>query len=82
MCEFCENGKPIITIKVGTFGTHNEQYLDIKIDMDEIKTIYRNEYKDIGNREETTEGEIGERIKICACPMCGRDLSEVSENGK
>ncbi len=51
MCEFCENGKPITTIKVGTFGTHNEQYLDIKIDGNKMKAIYRNEYKDIGNRE-------------------------------
>lgn len=79
MCEFCENGKPIRTIQVGTWGTHNAQYLDVKIEDCKLKMIYRNEYKDICDRAETTESEIGEGVKICTCPMCGRKLSEVSE---
>lgn len=74
MCEYCKDEKPIKTLKVGTFGTHNVQFLDIKIQGKELKSIYRNEYFDIGDRKDTSSAEIGDSTKISFCPMCGRKL--------
>lgn len=76
MCEYCKNEKPIKTLKVGTSGTYIAQFLDIKIQGTELKTIYRMEYFDIGDTKDTSCAEIGDNTKITFCPICGRKLSE------
>lgn len=74
MCEYCKKGKPIKTIKVGNVGTHNVQFLDIKIQGNKLKTVYRNEYLDIGDRKGTSSAEIGDETDILFCPICGVSL--------
>lgn len=74
MCEYCRGGKPIKTIKVGSFGTHNVQFLDIKIQGNKLQSVYRNEYFDIGDRKDISSAEIGDETNILFCPICGASL--------
>lgn len=76
MCEYCKGEKPIKTLKVGNFGTHIAHFLDIKIQGNELKSIYRMEYLDIGDMKDTSNTEVGDSTKITFCPMCGRKLVE------
>lgn len=64
MCEFCENGKSLTTGKTNDYG---------------IAIQYPNKLIAYGYDIHGT-GSNGLLVKINICPMCGRKLSEVSEN--
>ena len=68
MCEFCKNGK---TIKSCNFcGAANARLVGTVLDVYGNKEKFRL-FKEI----------YAPRFIIKHCPMCGRKLSEVSENG-
>lgn len=65
MCEFCKN------IKTGLLReTNSTNYIGIRKLKEEYHLLY--------NNSNGTLADMG--IKIKFCPMCGQNLSEVSEN--
>ncbi len=76
MCEFCKNGKPIIS---KTFTTAMDYFGDVVVDEKECIVFVRFDYLCIGDKDDCNCIDHTEHTKIKYCPMCGDPLKGLGD---